>query len=273
MNNSELAIGMIEVDGTLRVRLPAEEVSWFDFMYFSRATNSTHGGWDMKSHWRERGLQPLIDDNATFLPQWTKNSLQESGNYLPTPRKSGFMFKREESERRSGLMFKTVGTSSENELNYALFMKLLPGVPEVELLDYETPLCGDSEGQLKADLFGVSDNGKVLEIIELKKANNHGDSPLFALTEAFCYALQTLRCGKALWKEFEQAHPGRLSESFDRIGLTLLAPAEYWSYWCDGSDQPGALEGELQKIVAQVNAGIASNSVYRATLTLRCRAL
>lgn len=260
---------MIDPSGALNVHLPVDEVNWFEFLYFSRATNSTRGGWNFKEHWQTSALRRLTGENAHFLRIWTENSLDESDRSLPTPRTSSFMFDRKNSMERGNLVREIEAIRTENELNYALFTGAI-GIGGVQLVGYEIPLCEDSEGQLKADLFGVSGDGDVLEIFELKKATNHGDSPLFALTEAICYALQTLRCGKALLSELDRKHRGCLRESFSRVHLTLLAPSKYWDYWCGDQDGRTAVEREFQKIIEQVNRGLTRTS---CRLTLSCRAL
>ena len=249
----------ITADGGLKVLLTPSDVTWFNFLEFSRATNSLRGGWNSKTHWGKRGVLTLSGD---FLKQWTENSLRKHS--LPRPRTDLFMLDRSASEDRSDLerALNPVEHASENALNYALFRrglgKLKP-LEGIDVLGYEIPLAEESDGQLRVDLFGVSSGGAAIEIIELKKANNTGDSPLLALTEAICYALQTLRCKKHLLKDKKlEGQPN----AFAQINLMLLAPASYWRYWGerDGLDRDGICK-ELQPIVKHVNDGITESGL------------
>lgn len=258
---------IITSDGELKVYLEAGEVTWFDFLWFSRGTVSTDGGWNSKSHWRELGVQQLIGTAAESLELWTKNSLEMTS--LPRPRSGSFMLDREHSQSRCKLeqsfAEKRIEDAKENELSYALWKgglgKLKP-LADTRLLGYEMPLAEDSGGQLKVDLFGISSGGDAIEIIELKREKNHTDSPLIAFTEAICYALQTLRCKESLLGELNKDPELKVCEkAFLRINLTILAPIKYWRYWGHPPDAEldgGEINEKLQIILERVNEGIAS---------------
>lgn len=109
--------------GELKISLDLKEVTWFEFLWFSRATPSPRGGWNSKSHWLERGVRRLADDGEAFVTQWTKNSLQTKA--LPQPRGSAFMFDRLLSGRahleESLKLRNSLNEATEHELNYGLF--------------------------------------------------------------------------------------------------------------------------------------------------------
>lgn len=258
----------ITENGALKVRLEPGEVTWFEFLWFSRATPSPNGGWNFRSYWWERGVRRLVDDGEAFVTQWTKNSLQTKA--LPQPRVRAFMFDRLLSSRahleESLKLRKSLNEATEHELNYGLCKGGL-GIEQpdgISLLGYEIPLADESEGQLKIDLFGVSLGDDAIEIVELKKANNTGDSPLMALTEAICYALQTLRCRENLLNEAPTLNDRKAfaRKAFEQINLTLLAPADYWLYWGKSSNLDQVLRTiseTLQPIVNRVNEGITGS--------------
>jgi hypothetical protein len=261
----------IKENGDLEVRIKVEDVTWFDFLWLSRSSGSKHGGWNNKTHWWSWGIELLTrEDSEVFLKKWTEMSLRRSGVGLPRPRERYFMFVRKHSESRVALERRFRGyelpheQATENELSYALFNdgyeKLQP-IKGVKLLGYEIPLSAEAEGQLKVDLFGVSEGGDAIEIIELKKATNEGDSPLIALTEGICYALQTLRCRAYLLKTQELT--GR-DCAFARINLTILAPEKYWAFWrCppEAGITQGMMLQKLLKVVQGVNAGISNAGI------------
>ena len=87
----------ITENGGLKVLLEPGEITWFDFLYFSRLTNSPEGGWKGISHWCERGVLKLTASNAEFVTHWTKNSLEQKAS--PLPRTGAFMFDRSLSDR------------------------------------------------------------------------------------------------------------------------------------------------------------------------------
>ncbi len=279
MNNPvDIDLDFITENGGLNVHLKPDEVTWFDFLYFSRLTNSLEGGWKGKSHWRKRGVQKLAASNATYVTQWTKNSLQTKA--LPLPRADKFKFDRSLSSRahleQSLKLRKSLNESlnefTEHELNYALYVGGLgiKRLDKIRLIGFEIPLTAESEGQLKIDLIGVSLGNDAIEIVELKKANNSADSPLMALTEAICYALQTLKCKKSLLNEAKLA--GR-EEAFKKINLTLLAPRKYWIDWGveenSFSENLNKLSEELQPILNRVNEGIPDSELKLQLLELK----
>jgi hypothetical protein len=256
----------INSTGALSVQIPVDEVNWFDFLWFSRGSNSLHGGWNSKSHWRARGLDVLADPSAAeFLSKWTAQSLLPTAKELPEPRSGSFMLDRDHSDRRQKLEDaflvrpSPLEQATENELSYALFKggfgKVQP-LQDINLIGYEVPLAADSEGQLRVDLFGVSRAGDAIEVVELKKAKNHSDSPLIALTEAICYGVQVLRCKKHLLECDELKNR---AQAFSQIRLQVLAPADYWSYWCGADQVEQAVKSctdAFSQIIGAVNAGI-----------------
>lgn len=265
MSKPRTTKSFITSDGGLKVCLEAREVTWFEFLWFSRGITSTDGGWDSKSNWWEWGVQKLIGTAPESLELWTKNSLKKTS--LPRPRSGSFMLDREHSDRRCDLKQsfseKTVENATENELSYALYEgglgKLKP-LADTRLLGYEIPLAGDSEGQLKVDLFGISAIDDAIEIIELKRARNQTDSPLIAFTEAICYALQTLRCQESLLNELKLKG---CEKAFGQINLKILAPASYWKYWSylPGTKlDPVTIRRNFQIILDRVNVGIVGNT-------------
>lgn len=262
MANSTKQGSFVTDEGELNVILDLEEITWFEFYWFSRAMPSPAGGWDFREYWWERGVQKLAE--REFIKKWTENSLDQ--NVLPRPRTNEFKFDRNPKDRsRLGESLKlraSLDEATEHELNYGLFnggfgIKLPDGIRP---LGYEIPLAKESDGQLKVDLFGVSTRGPAIEIVELKKANNENNSPLLALTEAICYALQTLRCMDALLKE-EQLKEHR--KAFEQINITILAPARYWGYWSarDGLDR-NLIQDKLGTIVKYVEVGIQSAGCF-----------
>jgi hypothetical protein len=270
----------ITENGDLEVRIKAEDVTWFDFLWLSRSSGSEHGGWNNRTYWWPWGVERLTPEySQAFLIKWTKLSLRRSGMGLPRPRESNFTFVRKHSESRVGLErpFREYASpheeASENELSYALFndgFGRLQPITGVNLLGYEFPLSAESEGQLKVDLFGLSEGGDAIEIIELKRATNQSDSPLIALTECICYALQTLRCKQYLLKNEILAGRG---DAFARINLTILAPERYWTFWCNppksGITHDIMLQ-RLSRVVQGVNDGILKSGI-KSELTLSLR--
>jgi hypothetical protein len=256
----------INPGGSLSVQIPADEVNWFDFLWFSRRTKSPRGGWNNKSNWRAWGLDVLTACATTeVIAKWTAQSLSADDAYLPKPRSGDFMFGREHSVRRKMLepafmdYPSPLEQATENELSYAVFhggFGRLQPLQGINLIGYEVPLAADSEGQLKVDLFGLSEAPGAIEIVELKNAKNHSDSPLIALTEAICYGLQALRCKKHL---LECDKLSDKAYAFAHIRLTILAPASYWKYWCGGDNAEEAVKSctvAFSEIIQGVNFGI-----------------
>jgi hypothetical protein len=226
---------MIGGDGSLTIRLRGQDVTWFQFLQTARLTNSNHGGWNSKTHWHGRGLKVLTPE---LVDLWTKNSLAE--NALPTPREAKFKLQRQPTTQRSNAaisgrdkMGKEQGIT-ENELNAALYSMKWP-VAWGKRVSYEVPMAAESDGQLKIDLLGYGEDEmqhkRFISIIELKRANNKSDSPLMALTEAICYAIQLARC-KNKWKdEFKDFDKEFDLDDCRTIRLVLAAPGKYWKYW------------------------------------------
>jgi len=234
---------MIGDDGELFV--PAKAVTWFQFLQLSRLTNSEEAGWNSKSYWVERGLGRL---SKPILQRWTKNSL--ASNVRPKPRTTSFCFGRKMSDQREATR-----EGSENFLNAKLFMDETPLPGAGKFLGYEIPLAAESNGQLKIDLLGHGNDAGAafISIVELKKAGNQKDSPLLALTEAICYAIQVIRCKEALLKDAALREKGITAAHFQNIRLILAAPKEYWEYW-GGKNS----ENQLREIVDSVSSAVST---------------
>ena len=229
---------MIKSDGSIAVKIPSDEVTWFSFLQASRALNSEQGGWNSKEHWVKEGLHRLANEDRpeAFLSKWTEASLNSKS--YPLPRKSDFKF----ADRRDALAKGKRGKSgtpkegSENELNWNLsrwiqkvFAKALPETHRIAT--YELPLAAESDGQLKVDVV-IFDPSGFVEIIELKKSGKEGqpDSPLMALVETLCYTLQLLRCWTSLSDCLEAEAPGKWPSklNIENISIVLAAP-DYWN--------------------------------------------
>ncbi len=217
---------MINDDGGLNVEIKCKDVTWFTFKDFSRILNSKQGGWNSISNWREWALLPIIDKE--WSGQWTVNSL--TAKKLPDVRKENFMFSRHPSKNR----IQAAGSEKENGLNIDLFTQFCMDSEcgifdnQTKLIGYEIPL---SYGQLRVDLVGVT-NEFELNIIELKAADGK-DSPLMALVELICYAVQFCRIVRSkngkFWSELEdEINPIKIKK--EMVHLTIAAPEKYWDY-------------------------------------------
>ena len=151
---------MITPEGGLTITVEPKEVTWFHFLQASRTTTWINGGWNSKSYWQE-GLNLLGSKDASFLVDWTKNSLAAKD---PNPRKKVFMFDRELSKERGRLKDRGVirkGESldklSENEINTRLFHDGAHGLWG-QNIGYEISLAAESDGQLKVDIFAIGDD-------------------------------------------------------------------------------------------------------------------
>lgn len=219
---------MISKDGSLSIIVPGQKVTWFQFLQASRVTNSVNDGWNSKSYWFDRGLNLLP---ASTVDMWTRNSLDEDA--LPKPRKAEFKLKRKETMERSAAAIKGRDKMAlklkmtENELNAVLFKINWPAAWG-KAVSYEVPLADESDGQLKIDLIGYgadkSLGERFISIIELKRADNTSDTPLMALTETICYAIQLVRCRKSFDGEFKR-------DDWRTMRLVLAAPETYWRNW------------------------------------------
>lgn len=247
---------MIKDDGALLVSVPANKATWFDVLTYTRVTNSNNGGWNSKTHWENSLTQ--LHDKPEILENWTNNSLELSRNNDPKPRTMGFRFGRDPSGKHdtvAGIIVENgITEASENTLIRALYERtLIQGKKEIKLLGYEIPLSSESTGQLKVDLYGWSkDEGGRIEIVEMKKAKNAGDSPLFAFTELICYTLQSIRCWNDLEKEIPKTPdmPEQLLNApLPSFGLTIAAPEEYWNYW-------GSQEDRLNRLTVSINSAL-----------------
>ena len=71
---------MIKNDGSISVRIPADEVTWFSFLQSSRALNSEQGGWNFKKHWVEQGGMSLAQA-GDFVKQLKKDKRYQRDVY------------------------------------------------------------------------------------------------------------------------------------------------------------------------------------------------
>lgn len=189
---------MISKDGDISIKLKSKEVTWFNFLEYSRVANSVFGGWNNKSYWIKKGLKILSESN--FIQEWTSNSF----NNYPEPRRNNFMFNREPSDRREDIVNKDVDKIdilSENDINTFLFFNKNDSFSDYKLIGYEIPLVNEKDGQLKIDLLSLDIKDNKIGIIELKQSNSPTNSPLLALVELFCYGIQLLNCKTYISKE------------------------------------------------------------------------
>lgn len=263
-------------DGSLQVRVPPRAARWIDFLTYSRLCNSTdeEGGWNNKKLWMDTGLIPL-SENKPVLALWTQNSLADSKTY-PRPREEDFKlgrdangFSKERSAAESKFGNRSIEAWSENSINARLFKKFAPPnavhcspFPLMSLLAYEVPLCDDADGQMKVDLLALRKRDDVFHValIELKQANSPANSPLLALVECICYALQVTRCRTYLIRESKKEsrkrpHLTKLTdEHFKRISLVIAAPQLYWKYWnCWEASDVERVQALMRRLLAGVN--------------------
>lgn len=261
MENSD---SMIK-NGNLKVTLKAENVTWFEFLHFSRFTNSLENGWNFKKYWKKRGLGALVDQGVAkpFITVWTENSLKRKAD--PTPRSKDFLLTRTISQRRQDTILSPaseIATMIEATLNTALWWNWNKHKSTTlgthALLCYETPLAEVSEGQLKVDLLGFNQNSAT--IVELKQASNHADSPLMAFIEAICYGLQLVRCSKALRNELEDN--GISAWQPTKVSLKIAAPENYWKHWLGNLSQLDEVEKSFGVILDAVNVGARKRDFF-----------
>ncbi|MDF9833403.1 hypothetical protein M2103_001627 [Ereboglobus sp. PH5-5] len=266
MNNS-----MILENGSLKIHLPKDEVTWFAFLQLSRLVNSTQGGWDSKTNWINRGLHILASDHyIEFIKKWTKNSLKLSNKNSPKIRTSDFKIEDrnkalKEGKRGSEGMPKA---GTENQLNWNLCTYLFEKNKEQRYtFTYELPLAEEQEGQLKSDIVAFIPDSNLVEIIELKRGNS-SNSPLMALVESICYTLQLLRCWEHISKD-ESIKWGQ-PEKPKTINIILAAPKEYWEKCKDEESTPENFN-QLNKIVSAVETAIRKwmdNSDFKLNLII-----
>ena len=263
--------------GDLEVEMPAKRVRWIDFLTYSRLLNSKSDekGWNSKTHWIKRGLEPLSKLEA--VRTWTKNSVKNKKTY-PRPREGNFNLTRKFSDNREKAAVEcdrlSIDKCNENSLNSRLFQRFSgPSAPadspfpEATLLAYEVPLCDDSDGQLKVDLLGLlrRKNSYNISVIELKQATSPSNSPLLALVECICYGLQIIRCQKQMIVEYNRIIKAKKMEDcnlinkfhFNSISLVIAAPENYWRYWECLEDSPKKkVREDMKSLIAAVNAGL-----------------
>ena len=248
---------MIENDGSISMQIPADEVTWFSFLQISRALNSKQGGWNLKSHWVQRGLNSLVGEKGTaFIEKWTKASLD--AQTAPIPRTSDFRF--EDRQKTLSERGPRGEEFSENRLNFnlSLFLSELKYPPShpLRLVTYELPLADVSDGQLKADIV-VFDQTGFVEIIELKKSGlDNPDTPLMALTEAICYTLQLVRCWSKLNTYLEERSSVKWSV-VQEVSIVLAAP-DYWN-----NCKPGGMGTDKRSI-----SEVESKALYEIVKTV-----
>lgn len=277
---------IIQPDGSLRIIVRHQDVSWFDFLRHSRSCRARDWGWNSRRYWGPRGVDVLVANLAATVSQWTKQSL--SANAAPPPRIGNFMLNREHTLDR--LALPEIDSSmaySENALSFSTFRKYADAVGDnrflgvIDLIGYEIPLGEERRRQLKVDLLGLSFNPvPTIEIIELKDADNTGDSPLMALTEGICYALQILRCKNALLGELfalpailegtGRVKPFSSAETdFRNINIRLAAPKAYWDLWFRPPLIRSTVESKMREIVDGVNTELAAaDERFRSALSL-----
>jgi hypothetical protein len=185
------------------------------------------------------------------------NSLKNDA--LPAPRKRlDFRFDRKWERDHLLQRAPDLDRHSENWLNAVLFKEHLCNTPLSwgKLVGYEIPLADETQGQLKVDLVGVGKEGNrtFFSLVELKRARNKTDSPLMALIEVICYAIQIIRSRDFLIQDLRLAAEGLCSRhDFREIRMVLAAPDKYWRNWI--------LQEHVRKmgrIVTLVNETIAS---------------
>lgn len=256
---------MIGKDGSLSITAPGQKVTWFQFLQASRFATSEKGGWNSKTHWVELGLDKL---HPLLVKQWTRRSLKD--NALPKPRNRDSKLVREDTSprreaERSGKEALKLGIDelTENEINAVLHAKNQWPTDWGDFLSYEVPLADESCGQLKIDLIGkgknLMTNDGFLSLVELKQAHSPKNSPLMALTEVICYAIQIGRCKKYLGKEI-------FNGSFKTIRLILAAPETYWACW-DVKKQPNHFR-KMNNIVESVNEILSPEFKFKLNLEL-----
>jgi hypothetical protein len=141
---------------------------------------------------------------------------------------------------------------AENRINWGLAQWLHNEGKPFKPFSYEVPLGAEKHGQLKVDVMVFHDGGPI-EIVELKcSGKKNPDTPLMALTEAICYAIQTTRCRQHLAKEIKGV---KLHGELE-IHLILAAP-DYWNN-CNPVKKGARITreqvGKLRAIVAAVGA-------------------
>ena len=253
---------MITDKGDLNILQECHRVTWFSFLKFSRETAWADGGWNHSgpdgTYWQSRGLKSLVREKtpAEFLAEWTRNSLCATGIGV---RQRESRFARPPSNAHKTILSESPSIDAkERKLNRWLFKK-----GKVRnwgtIVGYEVPLTSGSKGQLKIDLLAVSTSPQGLTIIELKEGSNKNHSPLLALIEAICYAIQTIRCKDVLCGDPTLKKHGITKDHFGTIRLVLAAPASYWQYWGLTEAHPGKKEDIVSKmnaIVTQVSKAL-----------------
>jgi len=245
---------MISNDGDISIIIKCKEVTLFNFLQYSRVTNSVFGGWNSKSYWFDRGLKILSGND--FIQEWTNNSI----NNYPEPRRNNFMFNRETSVRREDIVKKdavNLDNLSENDINTYLFFNKNNAFTDYKLIGYETPLVDDKEGQLKIDLLSLNVKDKRIGIIELKQSNSPSNSPLLALIELLCYGIQLMKCKTNISKEMIQKNGMFIEEHYFNItNLIIAAPEMYWNYWGYVDNNKNEIKDCFNKIIDIINPSI-----------------
>lgn len=248
MKKSEAS--MISKNGDILINIKNQDVTWFNFLQYSRATNSNFGGWNNKLYWIERALKILSDED--FISKWTVNSLKADN---PIPRKKDFKLNREISGSREAILKKSeidIDQLSENEINTFISQKHKNSFNNYDIIGYEIPLSNEKDGQLKIDLLCLNTNN--IGIIELKQSNSPSNSPLMALVELFCYGIQLLKCKSDISKEIKQSNGQNIEEHlFKIINLIIAAPMAYWKYWDFETANNNEIKDDFKKLLEIVN--------------------
>lgn len=250
----ERKASMISKEGNISINIKSQDVTWFNFLQYSRVTNSNYGGWNSKSYWIERALKKLSDDD--FISKWTVNSIKSEN---PTPRKKDFMLNRKISGSRDAILKKLsmgfdLDQCSENDINTFISQNPTNFFNDYEIIGYEIPLSDEKDGQLKIDLLSFNTKNKGIGIIELKQSISPSNSPLIALIELFCYGIQLLKCKSDISKEIIQSNGQYIEEHlFENINLIIAAPVTYWKYWGFEDIKKNEIKDDFNKLIEIVN--------------------
>ncbi len=136
------------------------------------------------------------------------------------------------------------------------------------LVAWQIPLFDKREkkGWGYVDLLGLSTNGSPV-VVELKRGNNSGCTPLAALLEALSYALVIAKQWGKLREELrlERSLPDNLPEKVrsNEVGLVILASEDYWKHWQKE-------KGKFAKSVSDFNELLKNMRDYGFSVQLCC---
>jgi len=243
---------IIKEDGSIVIQISANKVNWQKILQSARITNWKNGGWNSKSYWISHGLEAISAIHDDILMRWTENSLVDGSKRVRTDK---YMFRHENLDE--GKERGTVG--SENRINWNLskYIWEKTGKNKADTkVTFELPLTDEKENQLKADIVIFHKQKKAtVDILEIKKSNNNSDSPLLAVIEGLCYALQIICCWENLIKERELVGLKELSD----INIIVAAPEGYWDYWYKSpadNEEKEKIFKKLSKMIESINLQI-----------------